>query len=265
MRDAERRGNNWFLGKLLRMTAESVYDIGANNGDDSAFSLAKGFRVVAIEADPVLCAKLRERFADEIESGDCVVENLGVSDSEGLLEFYVNDFSEWSSFVKDGKATSELGHSCIQVRTEPLSRITRRHGAARYLKIDIEGFERQALLTLRPSLPMPQFLSFEVNNDWRRILSKLTWLGYTAFQIVRQGEGILPDAPNPSREGQYVPQVFRNSHSGCFGLDLPDRWRSVGDIRAEMKAVTEAANTRLDRGELCGWHDIHCRFGQGLE
>lgn len=31
-----------------------IFDIGANNGDDTAFYLKKGFRVVAIEADPAL-------------------------------------------------------------------------------------------------------------------------------------------------------------------------------------------------------------------
>lgn len=241
--------------------AELVYDIGANNGDDSAFYLAKGFRVVAIEADPVLCAKLRVRFADEIGSGDFIVENIGVSDTARMLDFYVNDFSESSSFVKGGKATSELGHARIQVRTEPLSRVIRRHGAARYLKIDIEGFERQALFTLSPNLPMPQYLSFEVNKDWSGILNKLNSLGYTEFQIVRQGKGILPDAPNPFREGKNVPQVFCNSHSGCFGLDLPDRWLSIEDIRTEMESETKAAAVRIVQGEPRGWHDIHCRFG----
>jgi len=37
-----------------------IFDIGANNGDDTAFYLKKGFRVVAIEADPALAQKLND-------------------------------------------------------------------------------------------------------------------------------------------------------------------------------------------------------------
>ncbi len=241
------------------MTAPLIYDIGANNGDDSAFYLAKGFRVVAIEADPKLCAALQERFADEIADGRYVVENVGVSDKVETLDFYVSDFSEWSSFVKQGKATGDVGHTLIQVQTAPLSRLVARHGKARYLKIDIEGFELPALSTLSRDLPLPEFLSYEVNIHWRANLEQLVGLGYSRFQIVRQGKGFVPDPPQPAREGSYVAQSFRNSHSGCFGLELPqDNWFAADAFDAVVQAEMDVANARMARGERRGWHDIHC-------
>ena len=36
------------------MTADLIYDVGMHNGADTAFYLAKGFRVVAVEANPEL-------------------------------------------------------------------------------------------------------------------------------------------------------------------------------------------------------------------
>jgi FkbM family methyltransferase len=36
-----------------------VFDIGANTGQDTAALLSRGLRVVAIEANPKLCADLR--------------------------------------------------------------------------------------------------------------------------------------------------------------------------------------------------------------
>lgn len=46
-----------------------IIDVGMHNGQDTAFYLAKGFDVVALEANPVLVDAARIRFASEIESG----------------------------------------------------------------------------------------------------------------------------------------------------------------------------------------------------
>ncbi len=39
-----------------------VFDAGMNNGDDTAYYLFRGFDVVAIEANPALCARARRRL-----------------------------------------------------------------------------------------------------------------------------------------------------------------------------------------------------------
>ena len=46
-----------------------VFDIGANNGDDAAEYLKRGWKVVAVEANPSLCADLRARFLRTAPSG----------------------------------------------------------------------------------------------------------------------------------------------------------------------------------------------------
>jgi len=46
-----------------------IFDIGANNGDDTAAYLTRGYNVVAVEANPSLCVELRARFQPELESG----------------------------------------------------------------------------------------------------------------------------------------------------------------------------------------------------
>src|SRR5687768_15869702 len=52
-----------------KFSAGVVYDVGANNGDDSEYYLKKGHRVVAIEAHPVLAKHIRTRFAGELQNG----------------------------------------------------------------------------------------------------------------------------------------------------------------------------------------------------
>ena len=58
-----------------------IYDVGAHQGEDTDFYLRKGFRVVAVEADPVLAARLRENFATAIDCGQLVVVEAAVADA----------------------------------------------------------------------------------------------------------------------------------------------------------------------------------------
>jgi FkbM family methyltransferase len=45
-----------------------VFDIGANTGQDTMALLSRGLRVVAIEANPKLCADLRAHLPAELGS-----------------------------------------------------------------------------------------------------------------------------------------------------------------------------------------------------
>jgi hypothetical protein len=44
-----------------------IYDVGMNNGDDTAYYLWCGFRVIAIEVNPELAADVAQRFAHQIK------------------------------------------------------------------------------------------------------------------------------------------------------------------------------------------------------
>jgi hypothetical protein len=50
-----------------------VYDVGMNNGDDTAYYLSLGFRVVAIDANPELVEQAKSRFANEIASQRLII------------------------------------------------------------------------------------------------------------------------------------------------------------------------------------------------
>ena len=47
------------------MDRSLVYDVGMNNGDDTAYYLHLGYRVVAIDADPTLIERAKLRFEQE--------------------------------------------------------------------------------------------------------------------------------------------------------------------------------------------------------
>ena len=65
-----------------------IMDIGMNNGRDSLFYLRKGFRVVAVEANPILVKNAQQQLADYIASGQLIIEPLGLG-LEGQCTFYV--------------------------------------------------------------------------------------------------------------------------------------------------------------------------------
>lgn len=163
---------------------------------------------------------MHQEFAADIISGALIVENVGVADAVGTLDFFVNSHNEWSSFLKDSKATTQNSHKKLSINTIPLSDLIERHGTPYYLKIDIEGFEKQALSSLHPGMTMPEYLSFEVNQDWAEITAMMATLGYKSFCVVRQGRDILADPPKPALEGAYVAQKFLPSMSGCFGREV---------------------------------------------
>lgn len=62
-----------------------IIDVGMHNGQDTAFYLAKGFDVVALEANPVLVDAARIRFASEIESGQLQILPEAIAETEGTL------------------------------------------------------------------------------------------------------------------------------------------------------------------------------------
>jgi len=51
-----------------------------HRGDDTAYYLHKGFRVVGVEANPVMADHLRNRFTSEIASGALLALDLGNAD-----------------------------------------------------------------------------------------------------------------------------------------------------------------------------------------
>ena len=66
-----------------------IYDVGMHNGDDTAYYLWRGFRVVAIEPNPELVATAANRFRREIEAGYLKILNVGIAAEEGELPFWV--------------------------------------------------------------------------------------------------------------------------------------------------------------------------------
>ena len=64
------------------MERDLVFDIGVNNGEDTAYYLRRGFRVVGVDANPEMVASGEQRFHKEIRAGRLVLLNVGLAAEE---------------------------------------------------------------------------------------------------------------------------------------------------------------------------------------
>jgi len=148
--------------------SDLIYDVGLNNGDDTAFYLSRGFRVVAIEADPTLVDAARERFRQQIGTGELTVVNVGIADRDGEAEFWIcHTNNEWNSFER---ATASRGNSTphsVSIPVRRFSSILNAYGVPHFLKVDIEGYDHLCLKDLAtvPLSDRPRFISWENWNE----------------------------------------------------------------------------------------------------
>ena len=244
----------WPAAAAPRDLSGVIYDVGMNNGDDSAYYLRKGHRVVAIEANPALCQAAAQRFATEIEAGLLTILNLGIADAPGEATFYVHlTNSVLSTFVPAGERIGYTGtlppseFKPITVELRRLSDVVGFFGAPHFIKIDIEGFDDRCLADLHRAGIFPPFISAEAHTI--DTFCHLVAMGYQEFQMVA-GETVARDhkalailLPN----GVRVPQDFPDHAAGPYGEDLPGPWLDKNAILTDW----------LARGE--GWFDLHAR------
>jgi FkbM family methyltransferase len=228
-----------------------IYDVGANNGDDSTYYLAKGCRVVAIDANPAMCQLLRERFSREISQGRMKVVNVGVSDKLGELDFHVNrSKSAISTFEKErfeGLEWVPNDWQTVRVPVVPLSDLIREHGSPLFIKIDVEFFDRRVLLDLLMNRIKPPFISAEAQEI--EVYCLLVAMGYKSFRLV---SGVTVDEEFAEATIGTVDdsrQSFRFVYdsSGPFGDDLAEGWASAEETLRRL----------LSHG--LGWIDLHAR------
>src|SRR5215831_6064012 len=147
------RGSEAFVHQDL------IYDVGMNNGDDTAYYLRRGFRVIAIEANTHLAKCAAERFRTQISSGQLRILNIGIAAEEGELPFWICEtYSEWSSF--DRKRASRGPHHEVMVPCRRFASVLEEFGVPHYLKVDIEGNDTLGLQDLNPRR-LPKFVSTE--------------------------------------------------------------------------------------------------------
>ena len=272
------------------MEDDLIFDVGLHRGEDTAYYLAKGYRVVALEADPRLVAFCRERFRNEIAANRLRVV-AGVITEDSTLEtvpFYVNRRkSVWSTSRADWvELKKRLGSKIEAINAARVDILKSFHefGTPHYLKIDVEGVDRHVLRTLSRLPDRPKYLSFESEKvSFESLLSDLEFvqgLGYQRFKVVQQAT--IPGRTVRAKNllGNVFSYRFERHASGGFGEEAEGGWvtkqevieiyrqifinyRRLGEtsFMGRYFSLPLRATRRILRAGLPGWHDLHAALG----
>jgi FkbM family methyltransferase len=165
-----------------------VFDIGAHVGDRVAAFRRLDARVVAIEPQPAFVKVLKLLYG---RTSDVTVEATAIGRDAGTIEMMINATNPTVStasrnFVNAARnAPGWEGQSwtktlCVPVTT--IDALIARHGVPAFIKIDVEGFEAEALAGLARPV---KALSFEFTTIQRDValacVERCIALGYARF------------------------------------------------------------------------------------
>lgn len=262
------------------MLIDLIFDVGVNDGTDSAYYLSRAKRVVGIEASPVAVEKLQNKFAREIAEHRYVLLNIGIASTEDEFEFWVcDDHPEWSSFDPQIASRNNSRHHAVAVKTRLFSAIIAEHGVPDYAKIDIEGHDRCRLEALRPEIA-PHYISVEMSHASGDIdIELLVALGYREFKIISQHTMTQPlpllypaSYALPVRLKAYFRRAdrrvrgvvrdgdwaFPSGSSGAFGEMTAGAWGSANRALKTWRVLRDL-DRKYEAQGLADWFDIHAR------
>lgn len=238
-----------------------VFDLGFHNGDDTDFYLKKGFKVVALEANPDLIEVGAKRFKTYIRDAKLVLVNKAVSGSKGIQKFYIHPHkSDWSSCDKNMAESDGTPAKMVSVESLTLGDLCSEYGTPLYAKVDIEGCDLLVAGQLSGLAEKPQYISFETSKkDYAGIFAGLYAAGYKKYQLVNQLNNLTrkSDPAQRSGEGKKIDYQFSRFSSGFFGKDLPGgKWLSYDEALWRYMKYKELKT--IDNQELAlGWLDVH--------
>ena len=165
-----------------------VFDIGSHVGDRIAAFRRLGCRVIACEPNPPLVKTLRLIYGRD---SAVTIEPVAVGRTAGELELAINvDNPTVSTASKDFLKASEgapgwqgqVWDKSIKVPVTTLDALIARHGVPAFMKIDVEGFEAEALAGLSQPVAALSFEFTTIQRDVARAcLLRCQQLGYVRY------------------------------------------------------------------------------------
>jgi len=237
------------------------------DGTDTAYYLESGYRVVAVEANPMLVERAQKKFAAQLASGQLVCANVAIAARAELVELTISGDDLGSSSIVSGKVAHRRPIGSITVQGMTMPELFAQHGVPYYMKIDIEGADRLCILGLTADA-RPQYVSFEVGEDVEELVKHLQAIGFTRFKIINQV--CLHELANQRsfRDrvllrlirylGYAQPRMIRRS-GRFFSAGLcsgPVPWRTDGRWYSGTETISRWRTAKVANAGSA-WFDIH--------
>jgi len=206
-----------------------AFDIGAHVGDRIAVLRRLGARVVAVEPQPALVKTLKLLYGRDRA---VAIEPVAIGRA-GMAKFHLNVDNPTVSTASDAFRKAADGAPgwegqtwtrTIDVPVITLDMLAARHGAAAFIKIDVEGSESEALAGL--TRPSPT-LSFEFTTIQRGVaeacVERCAELGYRRYNAALGESHILVHRDWVSAEEitGWLRSLPQSANSGDIYARLP--------------------------------------------
>jgi FkbM family methyltransferase len=221
-----------FLSPVVRK-GQLAFDVGANVGEWSAVMRGLGASVVAVEPQADCVTAMEARFAGDVEFE---IVKAAVADWVGTGSLRpTTTSSEHASMSGIWQArAAEKGYLPAEVWLEPvevpvltLDSLIANYGAPSFCKIDVEGFEPEALRGLGRSVPA---LAFEFHAELLgavdACLDRLAELAEYRYRV------FVGEWPDP-HGGELPPEMVASS----IARIEPGSWGMIRASRVEVRAA----------------------------
>lgn len=208
-------------GNFVR-PGDLVFDVGAHIGDRVASFQRLGARVVAVEPQPSMVRALRLLYG---RSRSVVIEALAVGREPGRARMLINVDNPTVSSVSP--AFVEAAHGApgwesqrwsetADVAVTTLDALIAKHGVPAFIKIDVEGFEAEALSGLSQAVPA---LSFEFTTIQREIglacIERCSAMGYGRFNAaLGESQTLIGEWMDAQDIARWLMELPQTANSG---------------------------------------------------
>jgi FkbM family methyltransferase len=198
-----------------------VFDVGAHVGDRVAAFRRLGARVVAVEPQPALVRTLNLLYG---RGSDVSIEAKAVGRSAGTVALKINVDNPTVSTASDAFVDAAHGAAgwedqvwdkTIGVPVTTLDALITAHGTPSFIKIDVEGFEEEALAGLTQPV---RALSFEFTTLQRDVaracIDRCAALGYERFNSALGESQELGEWRSAEQIARWLEELPHSANSG---------------------------------------------------
>jgi FkbM family methyltransferase len=216
---------------LFVKPGDLVFDIGSHVGDRVGAFRRLGGRVVAVEPQPALGTTLRLIYGRDPQ---VAIERVAIGRHEGTAELILNLANPTVSTTSPDFIAAAQGAAGwegqkwtkrIEVPMTSVDALITKHGKPSFMKIDVEGYEEEALAGLTQAVPA---LSFEFTTIQRDValagLARCEALGYRRFNAALGESQLLVHQPWRTAEQirEWLVALPHSANSGDVYATLSD-------------------------------------------